>query len=44
MRVFEVLEDDFYFYVISELLNEELAKRLYKRGVFTEKDAAIIFQ
>ena len=44
MRVLEVLEEQNYFYIVSELLCEELSKRLYKRGMFSERDAAIIFQ
>jgi len=44
MRVLEVLEDQNYFYIVSELLCEELSKRLFKRGIFSERDAAIIFQ
>jgi hypothetical protein len=44
MRVLEVLEDQNYFYIVSELLCEELSKRLYKRGTFTERDAAVVFQ
>jgi hypothetical protein len=43
MRVLEVLEDYNFFYVVSELLQEELSKRLYGRGMFTERDAAVIF-
>ena len=44
MWVFEILEDVNYFYIISELLFEELSHRLLQRGLFSEKDAAIIFQ
>ena len=34
IRVHEVLEDDHHFYIVCELLCEELSKRLYKRGAF----------
>lgn len=44
MRVFDVMEDADYFYISCELLCEELSKRLLRRGVFSERDAAIVFQ
>lgn len=43
MRVLEVLEDFNFFYIVTELLEEELSKRLQSRGMFTERDAAVIF-
>jgi serine/threonine protein kinase len=44
MRVFEVMEDSDYFYISCELLCEELSKRMLRRGMFTERDAAIVIQ
>jgi serine/threonine protein kinase len=44
MRIFEILEDVNYFYIVSELLFEELSHRLLQRGLFSEKDAAVIFR
>jgi len=44
MRVLEVLEDYNFYYIVTEELEEELSKRLYSRGMFTERDAAVIFQ
>jgi serine/threonine protein kinase len=44
VRVLDILEDDRNMYIVMELLNEELAKRLEKRRNFTERDAAVVFQ
>lgn len=44
MRVLDVLEDKRHFYVVSELLCEELSKRVQRRGNFSERDAAVVFQ
>jgi len=46
MRIFELLEDDEHYYIVSELLEGgELYERIVKRKQFSEKDAAyIIYQ
>lgn len=43
MKVIEVLEDQCNFYIVSELLSEELSARLCRRTCFSERDAAVIF-
>lgn len=42
-KVYELIEDDRNFYIVSELLAEDLAHRLIRRKRMTEKDAATIF-
>ncbi len=43
MRIFELLEDDEYYYIVSELLaGGELYERIVKLKHFSEKDAAYI--
>jgi hypothetical protein len=43
MRIFELLEDELHYYIVSELLNGgELYERVVKLKVFREKDAANI--
>jgi serine/threonine protein kinase len=43
MRIFELLEDDNYYYIVSELLKGgELYDRIVKLKQFSERDAANI--
>jgi len=43
MRIFELLEDDNNFYIVSELLKGgELYERIIKLKTFSERDAATI--
>lgn len=43
MRIFELLEDDEHYYIVSELLNGgELYERIVKLKHFSERDAAYI--
>src|SRR5580692_11349514 len=46
MRIFELLEDDNYYYIVSELISGgELYERIVSLKHFQEKDAAyIVFQ
>jgi calcium-dependent protein kinase len=45
MRIFELLEDDIHYYIISELIEGgELYERICKSKVFTEKSAAQILE
>lgn len=43
MRIFELLEDDLHYYIVSELLTGgELYERIIKLKYFRERDAAFI--
>jgi serine/threonine protein kinase len=42
VRIIEILEDNKHYYIVSELLSEELAKRWQRRGTFNENQAAVI--
>ena len=43
MRIFELLEDDRFYYIVSELVNGgELYDRILKLKIFNERDAAKI--
>ena len=43
MRIFELLEDDLHYYIVSELLEGgELYERIVKLKTFSERDAAYI--
>ena len=43
MRIFELLEDDNHYYIVSELLEGgELYERIVQMKHFREKDAAYI--
>lgn len=45
MRIFELLEDDVHYYIISELVEGgELYDRICKIKTFTEKSAAKILE
>jgi calcium-dependent protein kinase len=45
MRIFELLEDDIHYYIISELIEGgELYDRICKMKIFTEKSAATILE
>jgi len=42
VKVFDVVEDPGNFYIITELMQEDLAQRLLKRGVITEAEVASV--
>lgn len=43
MRIFELLEDDNYYYIVSELLHGgELYERIVQLKQFSERDASYI--
>ena len=43
MRIYELMEDDKFYYVISELLEGgELYDKIIQRKRFSERDAAVI--
>jgi serine/threonine protein kinase len=45
MRIFELLEDDVHYYIISELMEgKELFDRICKKKVFKEADAGKILE
>jgi serine/threonine protein kinase len=44
VSILEIIEDSISFYIVMEMLSEELAKRLKAKIVLNERDAAIVFQ
>ena len=43
MRILELMEDDYYYYIVSEIINGgELYDRITKIKIFTESQAAYI--
>jgi len=44
MRVFECIEDSHHYYIVSELLAEELYQRLLKKRQLSESEASNIIE
>jgi len=44
VSILEIIEDSISFYIVMEMLSDELAKRLKAKIVLNERDAAIVFQ